>query len=132
LVALEEQRDQRGEEHERSSHLQPPVVDEVADPLALRPVADLVVVLEVTDEAAPGEAGGSAAVAAPAAPRVAAVVHEGALEGGGDIVQAGEVGVVTALLAGESDVECVMEVVAPLRVDAVPAGLASPHQARVV
>ena len=64
------------------------------------------------------------AVVAAAERRVGAVVEEAALADLGQRLERLEVGVVAGRLAGQRDVHGVVEVVAPLRVEAVAAGLA--------
>ena len=66
-----------------------------------------------------------AAVDAPAVARVLPGVDEPAAQRGRELVEAAEVRVVARPLAGQHGVERVVEVVAPLGVEAVAAELAS-------
>src|SRR6185295_10718925 len=100
--------------------------------LALRPVADLVVVLQVAEEAVTGHTGRRAPVTTLPEARVLTGVDPGAGEGGGELSQAAEVGVVAGPLAGEDGVQRVVEVVAPLRVEAVAADGGLANDPRVV
>ena len=110
----------RGED-EGGGDLQAPGAEQMAAALALGAVAHLIVVLQVAEEAMAGEAGGRPAVAAAAEARVAAVVDEGAREGLREVGQRAEVRVVPGALAGEHGVQGVVEIVAPLRVEAIAA-----------
>src|SRR4051812_28802249 len=105
----------------------------MAAAVALGAVADLVVVLEIAEEARSRYVRSRRApVGLPPELRVAAVVDVRLTEGGGDVGQRSEIGVVPLALAGERGVHGVVEVVAPLRVEAVAAVVACPYQARVV
>ncbi len=88
-------------------------------PVAERPVAHLVVVLREDHEAPrlPVE-GRARRGAAPVLAAVAAVVDERPLEGLRELGHLAEVGVVAVPLAGQQDVQRVVEVVGPLRVEA--------------
>ena len=106
----------------------------LGDPVADRPVADLVVVL-AADHQPPRRHGRGVdrhAVVAAAERAVGAVVEEAALAHLGQRAERLEVGVVAGGLAGERHVHRVVEVVAPLGVQSEAAGLARGDQARVV
>ena len=104
------------------------------DPVAGGPVADLVVVLQVAEEAVGGGAQHvhRPAVAAAAERRPAAVVEEHPGQRLGERRDRAEVAVVALPLAGERRVHGVVEVVAPLRGQPVPARLPGGDQPGVV
>ena len=95
-------------------------------------VRDLVVILEIAEEAAPAEISRCATVRAAAEAGVAAVVDEHVGEGFGEIGESAEVGIVSAAFTGENGVERVMKIVGPLCVDSVAAGFARGDDAGVV
>src|SRR5690606_29277885 len=90
-------------------------------PLAVGPVADLVVVLRVPEEPVPREVTHRATVAALPEARMLPVVDEDAFETARDVGPAGEVGEEAVPFAGERRVQRVVEVVAPRRVQPVAA-----------
>ena len=132
LLALEQHRDERGGQHQRRGDLGPLLGRQVAEPVALGPVAELVVVLDVAEEVVAGQADRRPAVAPEPELRPAAGVDVGGLEGGGQVLHRAEVGVVPVLLAGDHRVEGVVEVVGPLGVDPEPADLPGADDPRVV
>jgi hypothetical protein len=121
LLAHEEERQVRGAQGERGG--QPELLGTVQgrEPLASRPVSDLVVVLGTDHEAIARDVARRRTVAPIAEARALAVVDEGGFEGLGERLQAAEVLVVAAALARELGVERVVEVVAPDRGEAEPA-----------
>ena len=110
------------------------VVERLGDPVADRAVADLVVVLAGDDEAPGRHLVGvdRMAVVAVAERGERPVVEEAALDHLRQRRQRLEVGVVAVGLAGQRHVHGVVEVVAPLRVQPVAAGLARGDELRVV
>ena len=104
--------------------------------VARRPVADLVVVLQVGDEPVAGDPAGvdrgAVAAAAEAAPGALVQEHPGQHVREPGQARRREVGVVALVLAGEHGVQAVVDVVGPLRVQPVPAALAGGDHLRVV
>ena len=119
LLAHEQHRGvRRGQRDQRRQH-QLVVVELLGEPVATGPVADLVVVLAGHHQPPPGGARVERpTVVAAAERRPGAVVEEAPLEDLGQRAERLEVGVVALGLAGQRDVEGVVEVVAPLGVDA--------------
>src|SRR5262249_58573511 len=106
--------------------------DELADSIAPRAIADLIVILQAAHEGMPAEARGRAAVTAPAVLGPATVVHKSARQRRRQIAEGLEVGVVPHLLARERDVQRVVEILVPLRVEAEAPDRRVLHDARVV
>ena len=117
LLAHEQQGHERREQHDAGDELDRLEAHERRQPLAERPVADLVVVLGVHDEVAAVEAHGRSAVASPAELRLAPVVDEALAERLGDVAERAEVDVVALALARDRGVHGVVQVVAPGRVE---------------
>ena len=132
LLAHEEQGRERGEQHGRGCDLRTPGGGERREAIAPGPVADLVVVLGADDEALGGEPGGVAAERAAPEGGEAAVVDPGAFERGREVLDRVVVGVVPRPLAGERDVQRVVEVVAPDAVESEAAGVLPADEVRVV
>ena len=109
-------------------------VEVLGDAVPGSAVADLVVVLAAHDQPPRRHPFGvdRYAVVAPPERGVDAVVEEAALAHLAQGRERLEVGVVALRLAGQRDVDGVVEVVAPLRVEAVAAGLPGRDQYRVV
>ena len=105
---------------------------EASGRLSPRSVCHLVVVLAIAGAPVSGKAGDRAPMAPAPAGRLLPVVHERVLQRLLQIGHGPEIGVVAVALTGEDRVDRVMEVVAPLRVDAVAAALARRDDTRVV
>ena len=63
---------------------------------------------------------------------VTAIVDKGPLEGLDEISKGAEVRVVAVPLSGQHDVQGVVEIIVPLRIDAVPADLWRSHDTGIV
>src|ERR671915_1312068 len=100
--------------------------------LAARSVADLVVILEVSQEAVAGQAAGGTSMPAPSKLRVTSVVDEHLTQRLCDVGDRPKVPVVAVALAGENRVQGVMEVVVPLGIEAVATELARSHDTGIV
>jgi len=132
LLALEQHRHERGAQHEGGGDVEPPGAEQGRGALAGGPVADLVVVLEVAEQAVGGDAGQGPAVAAAPVGGVAAGVDVAPLQRPAERLEAAEVLVVAGGLTGQGAVEGVVKVVAPGRIHAVAAGVGGADQLRVV
>ena len=111
--------------------------ERAAEPVAGRPVADLVVVLQVGDEPVAGDPAGvdrrAVVAAAEAATRCRRAGTPGSCTCASPVEPGGrEVGVVALVLAGQRGVQAVVDVVVPLRVQPVAAAVAGRDQPRVV
>src|SRR5215471_925446 len=107
-------------------------VHKVPAALSFRSVADLVVVLQKDHELAGGQAMSTAAVVALSKRRIASVKHVWMLQCLCQIGEGAEILVIAGQLTGQNAVERMMEIIAPLRVDAVAAGFRCPHKSRIV
>jgi hypothetical protein len=87
--------------NERGPDLQPCGAHEHRGALAACPVADLVMVLQVSDEAIAIDPERAAAVDALAVARIASSVDVGLREGPGEVFNAPEVRVIAGALAGQ-------------------------------
>ncbi len=104
----------------------------VLEPVALGAVADLIVILQADDEAIAGQTLRRSAVLAVAVPAVVPGVQKWLLQHLGQLLGLAVVLVVALRLAGQIGVDGVMEVVAPLAIQAVTAPLGREQQARIV
>src|SRR5204863_1643759 len=102
------------------------------EPLPTHAVADLVMVLREDDEPRAVARGGPRTVLALAIRRVLADVEVAGGEDMREVADLAEARVVAVLLAGEEDVQRVVEVVAPLRVEAEAEARCGGDDARVV
>lgn len=89
-------------------------------------------VLQVAEEAVPRQPGGGPSVRAAAEGGVAAVIDKGLLEGLGEISERAEIRVVAIPLPSQHGVQGMVEVIAPLRVEAIPPDFRGPHNAGIV
>ena len=134
LLPHEQHRGERPGERQQGGAGELVVVEVLGEPVAAGAVADLVVVL-VGHHEPPGRhvlGVDGRAVVALAERRERPVVEEPLLAHLGQRLERLEVGVVAGGLAAQRDVDGVVEVVAPLRVEAVATGLARAHEERVV
>ena len=134
LLAHEQHGRERRGQHQARAHLDQAGGQPAGDPVAGGPVADLVVILQVAEEAEAGDAEQvhRPAMTAAAERGVVAVVEEDPgqrLDHGPDRA---EVAVVALPFPGDRRVHRVMEVIAPLGREAEPAGLPRADQPRVV
>ena len=132
LLSHEEQRDRWAQQRGGKGELRRLEAHERDETLAAGPVPDLVVVLRVHHEPVEGGVGRRTTVTAPAEPGEPPAGDEPVTKGVGQVDGARVVRVVAALLAGERDVQRVMEVVGPLCVDAAAAVACRGRQQRVV
>src|SRR5712691_8417749 len=137
LLALEEQGERGRERGQRRGDAQAAGRSERGQPLAARAVADLVVVLRRDHEAPAGQVGAGRAVLAAPVPGVRAAVVPARAQRGDQRVERldrrrREVLVVPGRLAGERDVQRVVEVVRPGPREPVPAPVGRLDQARLV
>ena len=120
LLAHEDQRDLRGEQLKRNRRLQRPRIGECRQPLAEGAVSDLVMVLQKADERVRRQVGArGAAPAALAMQRRLALKDEAFRKRAGELRGGvlGEVLVIAATFAGQQNMEHMMDVVVPLRVE---------------
>src|SRR5689334_10044710 len=96
-------------------------------PITLAPIAKLVVVLNVSEETMSTDIGRGPAMATLAELRMFPGVNIRLGHGDRQVVQAPEISVITIALAGQSRVQRMMNVVAPLSVEPKATYLAGPH-----
>src|SRR5262249_4723852 len=118
LLAHKEQRNKWRGEYKSRRNLGPVHADNLRQPLALRAVAHLVMVLDEAEEVVRRQSFHRPAMVTAAVLGVAAVVHEYLTQRFGDIFHPAEVRIVAARLRVQHREERMMEVVAPLRVNA--------------
>ncbi len=125
LLTLEEHRDERRRENERGRNLQQLRRDDRAQTVARGAIPDLVVVLDIGEEPLARDPYGLPPVHPVAVGGVTAAVNESVLQRDREVLDVSEVRVVTVGLTGHDGVQSVVEVIAPLRIHAVPTGLAA-------
>ncbi len=101
-------------------------------PLSPGPVPDLIVVLQIGEKFVAGHVPDRPPMSPAPEGRIAPVVDEYLLEGLGEIGQRSEVFIISVALSGEHGVQGVVEIVAPLGVHPVAAGLARLNDAGIV
>ncbi len=133
LLAHEDHRRERAEQRDERRQPQGPVVELAGQALPVGPVADLIMVVGADDQPPRRRAAvDPVAVAAAAEAGVRSGVEEALLEHLAQRGEGVEVGVVTGGVTGQADVEGVVEVVAPLGGQPVPARLPGRDQPRIV
>ena len=133
FLTLKNQRNEWAQQNHSSSDLRAIDSGNVADSVARRTIAHLIVILNVAKKAMLRQQAGVPAVDTIAIARVNAIVNKGLSKCLGQLRERAEVGVVASSLAwAKNSKERMMEIVAPLRADAEAAGLMRSHHARIV
>ena len=106
--------------------------DEHAQALALRAVADLIVILRAHHELLGRYAARRSAVAPLPILGILTLIHVALAQCGGDVLESVKVRVVPGRLAGEKAMQGVVEIILPMRLERVAAARRRMHQPRVV
>ena len=133
LLALKDHGNERAQEHDRGGNLRALNAHAFVQPFPDRTIADLVMILDVTQKPVLRQISRRAPMHALSMLRVDAVVHKRVLDRFRQLAQRAEVAVIPFCGSGIKPCEeRVVEIVAPLRINAKSARLARGHNARII
>ncbi len=132
FLALEQQGHERRQHGQRRDGLELRHSQQHAQALALRTIADLIVILRAYHELMRGNAPRRSPMPPRAMRRILPLIHVALAQRGRHVLEAPEIRVVAVALAGEESVYGVMKIVGPVRVQSVAAPRRRAHQPRIV